>query len=301
MTEASAAVPGLPAAEVAITRSLVRELLQEQVPQWAGWDLSYVATGWDNEVYRLGDELLIRLPRRKMGEATGRNERQWLPKLVRETGQDVASIVFAGQPNAAYPFTFSVVKYVPGQSAARIGRPLRDGYAPEMATYFRLLHQPATDPRPVSDYRGCPLQTLDIKTRGEISLLASGQRAAAIEVWRAAVEAPVHEGPPLWLHGDPHPHNTIIEQHGREIRLAALVDFGDLCTGDPASDLGAAWMHFTVSGTESFMAHYGVLEGSPLWLRARGWALRYAILTSGLAEQDPLGIVGRETLELLLR
>ncbi len=300
MTQHSPSISGLPPAEVSISLDLVRELIQTQAPRWAGEQISYVATGWDNEVYRLGDDLIIRLPRRELGDTIGRSERQWLPKLVEETGLNIATELFCGVPTATYPFAFSVTRYVPGRSAATLDRPARNDYAVELAGYLRRLHRPASEPWPVSSYRGCPLSGLDEKTGGQISLLPSRQRASALKLWREAVHAPVYTGQPVWIHGDPHPHNTIVSRGNQGFRLSGLVDFGDLCTGDPASDLGMAWMHFSPEVIDRFMTSYGVQNGSATWLRARGWALRYSMLTSTLEESDPLGIVGRETLDILL-
>ncbi len=300
MTFPSPSIPGLPPAEVNIDLELVRELIQQQAPRWAGEQISYVATGWDNEVYRLGNELIIRLPRRELGDVIGHSERQWLPKLVAETGLDIAAEIFHGEPTATYPFTFSVTRYVPGKSAATLERTDRNGYAEQLAHYFNHLHQRAADPRPVSSYRGCPLSGLDENTRGQIALLSPELRAAASELWQEAVSAPVYAGQAVWLHGDPHPHNTIVVPENQGFRLSGLVDFGDLCTGDPASDLGMAWMHFSMDSVEKFMAEYGVQANDATWLRSRGWALRYSMLTAGLEEDDPLGVVGRQTLKILL-
>ncbi|GAA1409452.1 phosphotransferase [Glutamicibacter uratoxydans] len=300
MTLPSPSIPGLPPAEVSIDLNLVRELILQQAPRWAGEQISYVATGWDNEVYRLGNELIIRLPRRELGDVIGHSERQWLPKLVAETGLDIATEIFHGEPTAIYPFTFSVTRYVPGKSAATLERTDRNGYAAQLADYFNQLHQRAVEPRPVSSYRGCPLSGLDENTRGQIALLSPELRAAASGLWQEAVSAPVYAGQPVWLHGDPHPHNTIVVPENQGFRLSGLVDFGDLCTGDPASDLGMAWMHFSVDSVEKFMAEYGVQADDATWLRSRGWALRYSMLTAGLEEGDPLGAVGRQTLKILL-
>lgn len=300
MTQPSVENSGLPPAEVSITADLVRELIRSQAPKWADEKISYVATGWDNEVYKLGNDLIIRLPRRELGDTIGQKERQWLPKLVAETGLDITAEIFHGAPTATYPFTFSVTRYVPGQSAATVDRRLRDHYVSQLADFFSKLHRPASEPMPISRYRGCPLLTLDEKTREQIALLPSRQQASASMVWQEAVNAPEYSDQPVWLHGDPHPHNTIGRFAQGQFQLSSLVDFGDLCSGDPASDLGMAWLHFSAAGIGEFMTKYGARHRSSFWLRARGWALRFAMLTAQMPTADPLGVVGRETLELML-
>ncbi len=79
-----------------------------------------------------------------------------------------------------------------------------------------------------------------------------------------------------------HPFNTMVGEHG----LSALIDFGDLCRGDPASDLGVIWLHFTAAGRARFVAAYEPDEGT--LRRARGWAVSFASFMRLLATPHPL-------------
>src|SRR5437868_4236269 len=54
----------MPAAEVDVDVALVRALLSEQFPDLLDLDLTALAFGWDNAIFRLGDDLTVRLPRR---------------------------------------------------------------------------------------------------------------------------------------------------------------------------------------------------------------------------------------------
>ena len=289
----------MPDAEVSIDLALVRELIAAQVPQWAHEEISYLATGWDNEVYRLGESLLIRLPRRQLGEDIGAKERRWLPQLAQDSGVEIDLAIFEGQPTSSYPFTFSICPYVPGISAARLNRQERDGYAEDFARLLSALHQPANSNEPRSDFRGCPLRLVDVRTRDQISTLDPSLQRAALELWQEALDAEEYRGSPVWLHGDPHPSNTVIDGESPSLTVS-LIDYGDLCIGDPASDLGMCWMHFTSAGIRRALEAYGIAVGSPTWKRARGWGLRYAMMTANLGADDLLGVVGRETLNALL-
>ncbi|MGP9489365.1 aminoglycoside phosphotransferase family protein [Glutamicibacter sp. AOP5-A2-7] len=301
MTFQEMAVSAKPAAEVSIDRALVRELICAQTSQWSGRTLTYLATGWDNEVYRLGDDLLVRLPRRALAEKIGHKERKWLPRLSSDSGLDVGAPVFIGEPSADYPFTFSICRYVPGISAATLGRRQRDAYAPAFTDYLSVVHGPAPEDAPRSEFRGCELQVVDQRTREQISQLPTTYRRGAQFIWEQSLEADAYGGPPRWLHGDPHPHNTIVTTGGGKAELSALVDFGDLCAGDPASDLGMLWMHFTEPVRDQELRRYAADRGTAMWLRARGWALRYAMLTAPLGTADPLGRIGLDTLNMLLK
>lgn len=289
-----------PEAEVAIDVDLVQWLIAEQAPQWADKNVYYLATGWDNEVYRLGEQLLIRLPRREVAELLGVRERQWLPRMSKDCGMDLGAPIFVGRSTDRYPLTFSVCRYTPGVSAATITREQRDGYASTLADYLYALHTKAPRDAPRSEFRGGTLMSLDERTRERILSLPDSQQKAAQRIWRSAIQAPDYLGSARWLHGDPHPHNTIVAPADGHYRMEALVDFGDMCAGDPASDLGMLWMHFTEYHRELALLRHGVKHCSPAWLRARGWALRYAMLTAPLGPDDPLGRIGQETLDELL-
>jgi aminoglycoside phosphotransferase (APT) family kinase protein len=123
--------------------------------------------------------------------------------------------------------------------------------------------------------RGVPLRTRDaaVRRRVERGLVPDGERALAL--WDRLVSTPAWTGPPLWLHGDPHPGNLVVSDDGS---LAAVVDFGDLTSGDPATDLATAWLVLDAAGRERFRAaladRYPI--GDPVWARARGWAMTMA-------------------------
>ena len=107
---------GLPPAEFAIDERLVRVLLEHQHPDLADRPLSFLAAGWDNATYRLGDDLAVRLPRIAAGDALIRNEQRWLPKLAERLPIPIPAPVRTGRPGAGYPWHWSVVPWFPGRS-----------------------------------------------------------------------------------------------------------------------------------------------------------------------------------------
>ncbi|WP_418908643.1 aminoglycoside phosphotransferase family protein [Glutamicibacter endophyticus] len=292
------AVTRMPAATVQIDHHLASRLLQEQAAHFAAYELRYVATGWDNVVYRLGEQFLLRLPRRELGEEIGRKERTWLPVLAQDTGLAVGEVLFEGRPTDYYPFTMSITRYVPGRSAATLSREERDCYAPEFSSQLSRLHVPASQ-GPRSAFRGCALASLDERTTEQIAQLNGREQAKAREIWEAGRGAEPFDAAPRWLHGDPHPHNTIATVAAHGGHFVGLVDFGDLCIGDPASDLGMLWLHFSPAVRDVALAALGYEHGGNTWLRARAWALRYTLLIRGLPADDLLGAVGRESFSLL--
>jgi aminoglycoside phosphotransferase (APT) family kinase protein len=67
---------------IEMTADLVRDLLQEQHPDLAGLAIREVAGGWGNQMWRLGDELAVRMQRMDRTPEFQLKERRWLPVLA---------------------------------------------------------------------------------------------------------------------------------------------------------------------------------------------------------------------------
>src|SRR6516164_9130358 len=113
-----------PPSEVAIDEALVRALLVEQHPDLAGLRITSTSAGWDNHLFRLGDHLAVRLPRRGLASDLILHEQQWLPKLGPRLPLPIPVPVRMGRPGCGYPWSWSVVPWLVGESAAVT--PLRD-------------------------------------------------------------------------------------------------------------------------------------------------------------------------------
>lgn len=291
----------VPDADVAITDALVRALLAEQHPDLAGLNLERVDNGWDNVVYRLGDALCVRLPRRRSAHRLLLNEVRWLPFLAARLPLPIPAAVRRGRPAHGYPYHWAVVPWYEGRSAALAEPSERDGYARQLAAFLRALHVPAAGDAPRNPVRGVPLATRAEAFAERLAVGRLPDADALRTVFDEAAGAPRHTGPALWLHGDPHPHNMVLAAGDGPPRLAAVVDFGDLAAGDPASDLAAAWLHFTAAGRSEFRSALVTDSGRPLhdddtWLRARGWAVHLGAMMALLPSGDPLHEVGLHAL-----
>jgi aminoglycoside phosphotransferase (APT) family kinase protein len=108
-------------------------------------------------------------------------------------------------------------------------------------------------------------------------------------IWHDAVAAPGWAGPPVWLHGDLHPANVLTENGN----LCGIVDFGDLCAGDPAVDLAACWILLPdEEGIHRFRRAYQPTADAATWRRARGWAVWRAVGSLHIAEAGRRGRPG---------
>lgn len=256
-----------PPADIEVDPQLVCRLLAAQQPDLASLPLRLVANGWDNAVFRLGDELAVRVPRRESAAHLIRHEQEVLPAIAGRVPVAVPAPVRIGVPGQGFAFHWSVVPWFAGGLVAEAG--LRDDLelASALAAFLRALHLPAPGDVPVNPVRGVPLQARAEDVALRLSSGAVPHAAALGAVWTAALAAPRWAGRPVWLHGDLHPAN-LIERAGK---LAAVIDFGDVTGGDPATDLATAWLTF---GPAARAVLRNALEyGDADWARARGWAL----------------------------
>ena len=260
--------------EILTDEALVRRLVAAQFPQWAGLPVEYVASyGTDNDIYRLGDELSVRLPR--VGGATGQaaKEARWLPRLADALPVLVPAHVEKGLPGAGYPYEWAVCRWLPGSDASG-GVADAERLAVDVAAFLKALRSVATTGAPVAraGSRGGPVDAYDEGVRRSVAAL--GERvdgAAALRVWHDALAAPAWDGPALWLHGDLLPGNVLLVGG----RLTAVIDWSCLTTGDPAYDLLPAWSMFAGASRTRFRTELSVDDAT--WRRGRGFALWQAV------------------------
>ncbi|WP_239124451.1 aminoglycoside phosphotransferase family protein [Rhizocola hellebori] len=284
----------MPAAEVEIDAELVGRLLEAQCPELAGRPLSLVANGWDNTIFRLGDDLCVRLPRRQVAVQLIRNENRWLPLLASRVSVPVPAPVYVGEPGEGFAWPWSVCRWIEGVVASEVPPPQRRSLAPGLGAFFRALHVPAPSDAPRNPVRGVALSERSPAFYERLHAVPDASELTAM--WEELVAVPQWQGPPVWVHGDPHPANILIGQSG----LAGVLDFGDLTAGDPATDLAAGWFVFDEPGRRSFREHLGDIDDDT-WERARGWALNIGTAIVAHTDDNPrMAQVGRHVLEQLL-
>jgi len=276
-------VADIPPAEVSIDAHLVARLLTEQCPHLADPHVEAFAHGWDNELYALGPDLLVRLPRRAASAPLLENEIATLPAIAPMLPTLVPRPVFAGRPTKYYPWRWSVVPRLPGHSASGMPVAARAAAASGLAAFFAALHRTAPADAPQNPFRGVPLAAKTELWSPKIEAVAG---TAALERWLRWSAAPAWPAAPVWLHGDPHPMNLLLGSDGR---LVGVIDFGDVCSGDPASDLAVAWLMFDADARAEFRAACslsGNYDGD-VWARAWSWALGLSVVFSLASDNMP--------------
>ncbi len=277
------AVSDTPAADIRTDAALVERLVAEQHPDLSG-PLRLVSDGWDNQLYRLGDGLAVRVPRREVAAHLIEHEQQMLPGIASRVSTPVPVPLRVGVPSDTFPWPWSIVAWFDGTDGASVDATARTGLAEPLARFVGELAVPAPD-APHNPVRGVPLASRHDAVRLRLRSLAGRMEVAALEqAWREALDAPVWDGPPILLHGDLHPGNLLLAEDGG---LAAVVDFGDVTSGDPATDLATAWLTFDGDAREAFGRSLQVAPDAATWLRARGWAVTMASALATASDDNP--------------
>jgi aminoglycoside phosphotransferase (APT) family kinase protein len=264
-------VPGrLHADEVDIDAALAARLIAEQLPSYAGLPLRRIASGGtDNAVFRLGAELAVRMPLRPGAVDGVRKEVRWLPVLAPHLTLPIPEVVAIGEPGAGYPFPWAVLRWLPGRDALTAPfRSLADtavGLGRFVAELQSIDMAGAPPPGAEGFSRGLPIAGRDAVFRAALARcdgLVDVARVAAI--WDDALSAPPWNGPPVWLHADLIPGNLLV----RDGRLAGILDFGTMATGDPAYDVTPAWHLLDPANRRTFLDLVGA--DAATCRRARG-------------------------------
>ena len=283
------AVPHLHEDELAIDRALVRRLVNRSLPQYAGLDVRRLeSSGSSNALFRLGDDLLVRLPRQPGGSTTIEKEARWLPVIARGLTAAVPEVVAVGDPGFGYPEKWALTTWLDGHVPAVTwdgsGHGSSHGLAEDLARFVIELHgvdvppEARVDPA-LSGYRGGRLEDLDDDFRQSLVDCESIEGLdldlhRVLDVWVDALAAERSTAPVTsWLHGDLLSENLLT----RGGELAAVLDFGGLLVGEPSVDLVVAWEVLDSSGRETFRSAVAAQDAQ--WAQGRGWAVFIAVIT----------------------
>ncbi|HEX4680162.1 MAG TPA: aminoglycoside phosphotransferase family protein [Gaiellaceae bacterium] len=260
--------------ELDTDEALVRRLLAAQFPHWAELPIQALPVGGtDNAIYRLGDELSVRLPRRADWAAGSlEKEFEWLPRLAPHLPLPVPKPVARGVPGDGFPHEWSVFAWLDGDDAT--GAPIdlsraAIDLAELLATLWRI--DPAGGP-PAQGHGGS-LRPRDENTRAGIAALGDLIDAAAVTAaWETALAAPEWDRPPVWIHGDLDLRNLLVADG----RITGVLDWNSICVDDPARDVKLAWAVLDAETRPVFRELLDIDDAT--WARSRGWAVSQAMI-----------------------
>ena len=260
-----------------IDDELVRRLIAGQFSQWAGLAVErWPSGGTVNAMYRLGDDMAVRLPLVQGGAEDVAMEQEWLPRLASHLPTRIPEVLGAGEPAQGYPWPWSVYRWLAGEhpEAGALSEPVL--LAKDLAAFVASMRS-VTLPAAPKAHRGGPVASLDAETRAAIKELRGIPQEdvdcdAVAAVWEEALRAPGWDGPPVWLHADLMPGNLLVDGG----RLASMIDFGCMGLGDPACDLFPAWNLLPRDARKVFRDALAVDDAT--WVRGRGRTLSQALI-----------------------
>lgn len=281
-------------AEVVVDEALVRRLLGEQFPDLTVQGVRPFAEGWDNALWLVDETTAFRFPRRAIAVPGLEREIRVLPGLAGSLPLPIPTPAWVGRPSVAFPWPFFGSPLLAGREPASV--PLDDRRAAlgaGLGLFLDALHTRAQLARHGADLPVDPMGRADMsmrvpRTRERLRQLASAGLWSPPPAVEAILVAADELGPADGLvlcHGDLNIRHLLVDGDGVP---AAVIDWGDVCTGDPSIDLALYWSLLDAPGRSAFRAAYGASElTDDRRLRARVLAL---FLNAALAQYaDDIG------------
>jgi aminoglycoside phosphotransferase (APT) family kinase protein len=293
-SEGKLSLIGTPVSELEIDTDLVYRLLKEQHSDLADLPIRLVDAGWDNAMFRLGEQWSVRLPRRKAAATLIEHEQTWLPLLAERLPISVPIPYRLGNPAQGYPWRWSVLPWLAGVAADQ--EEPHAHQAKPFASFLRALHGPAPLNAPSNSVRGVPLNQRAAFVEERMQRLETKTNLISQKIknaWHMALNAPI-DVHAKWLHGDLHPRNVLVENGA----IVGIIDWGDITSGDSATDLASIWMLFANrKARQQAIAEYADVSDATVQ-RAKGWAILFGVvlLDTGLIDNPRNAVIGARIL-----
>lgn len=268
---------------IEINKKLVQNLINEQFPQWKDLVIEPVAkSGHDNRTFHLGSKMTVRLPSGKGYAAQVEKELTWLPYLQKNLTMTISSPIAKGYPSCGYPFSWSINKYIEGDTLTKQNINNLNEFADDLAKFLKEFQKIDTTNGPQAGlhnyYRGGDLAVYHNETIEALENLKTVlPTELLLKIWQRALNASVSDLN-VWVHGDIAPGNLLVKNG----KLAAVIDFGVLGVGDSSCDYAMAWTFFEEESRQRFLKKLdqGMID------RACGWALWKALITYNSDEAE---------------
>jgi aminoglycoside phosphotransferase (APT) family kinase protein len=271
-----------PAAEVKIDADLVSALLHLQYPSFDGLDCYEVAEGFDNSLWRLGPDLVVRLPRREAAVTPLMNELRWLGDVAGHVSLQTPLPLLAGTPSDDFPWPWSISTWINGAPGDEVSLDVLGRSAHTLATFLRQVHVNAPPDAPRNPYRSVTLVERSTTFEERLDELRHElDHEKVLSLWLNCRDVPIGDRAAQWLHGDFHPGNTLY----RDGELIGVIDFGDLCAGDPATDLAGGLMSLPYEALPEYFAAYD-LDDEAMLQRTIGWAVFFGVMMVSIGLDD---------------
>jgi aminoglycoside phosphotransferase (APT) family kinase protein len=244
-------------------------------------------------VFAVGGAWAFRFPRRAIAVPGFRRELAVLPAVGPRLPLPIPVPQWVGTDDDAEPWPFAGAALLHGRELAEAELPETDRQpaAAALGGFLRVLHDPATCAAVEAALPVDPMQRAWPAARAEHTdaaleaLVAHGLWAGDPVVARLLAAAR-RLGPPtadpVLVHGDLHVRHVLVDEAGSP---SGVLDWGDVCRGDPAIDLAIAFSAFRGAARRAFLDAYGAVDDQRE-LRARALAIRLSALLAGYAAAD---------------
>jgi len=265
-----------------MSADLVDQLVQSQHPDLINSVIREMAPGFDNTIWRLGDDLVVRLPRRQVAVPLIKNEQRWLPELAPRLPLAIPTPIRFGRPSELFAWPWTIAQWIEGTPGNAVDPTVLAGAAIPLGAFFRALHRDAPVDAPTNEFRSVPLGSHETNFHSRLDEAGPAiDRDGVVRIWETSLDAAPWVGAPQWIHGDPHPANLIF----RDDTLVGVIDFGDLCAGEPATDLAGGVLALPLESIDDFLRSYGSIDEATIQ-RTLGWAIHFGLMFVLLGESD---------------
>jgi aminoglycoside phosphotransferase (APT) family kinase protein len=251
--------------------------------------------GFDNTIWRLGTDLVVRLPRRQLAVSLIESEQRWLPVLAPRLPLSIPTPIRVGRPSELFSWPWTIAEWIEGTPGNLVDPRVLGAAAASLGAFFRALHHDAPTDAPANEFRGVPLRFQGANFLRRLDDVGpSIDRDRVLRVFEMSLAAAAWAATPQWIHGDPHTANLII----RDDALVGVIDFGDLCAGDPATDLAGGFLSLPIDSIDGFLRAYGEIDDATI-RRTLGWAVHFGLMFILLGESDEptYGPIGYRAIE----
>src|SRR5438105_4174329 len=144
---------------------LVGRLVAAQFPQWAGLPIERVSSaGTSNALYRLGDDMVVRLPRIHWAVGAVDKDFRWLPSLAPLLPVAVPVPLAKGTPAEGYPWDWGIYSWLEGENPTVDRVADTDSVTTDVTRFVEALHRIDPTGGPPAR-RGAPLEFQDKEAR----------------------------------------------------------------------------------------------------------------------------------------
>lgn len=292
--------------ERVVDPDLARALIEARVPELRGARIERLAEGWDNAVYVVDGRWVFRFPQREIAVPGVRREIETLERIGPHLPLPVPVPRWVGDPDERYPWPWFGTEHLPGVELASSGLPdeRRATIGRELGRFLRALHGPMLRSRIGPTLPIDPMRRTDMAHRVRLTRERLA-RVVGAGLWEptAAVDALLRDArdlPPsprvVVLHGDLHVRHVLVDGE----RPTGVIDWGDVCAGDPSADLSLAYGALVGAAREAFLVAYGPVDGLTE-LRARVIAVFLAAALLEYAADAGMAALGAEASDALAR